>query len=83
MREMWKHDGDSARTEHFFLSYRRFAKLNLTWGFTSVTGFGLTITPSNHNRGDFPGGPVAKTVLPMLRAHIRSLVRELDPTCCN
>ena len=23
------------------------------------------------------------SALPMLRAHIRSLVRELDPTCCN
>ena len=29
--------------------------------------------------GDFPGGPVAKTVLPMQEAWVRSLVRELDP----
>lgn len=32
---------------------------------------------------DFPGGPVAKTALPMLGARIRPLVRQLDPTCCN
>ena len=30
---------------------------------------------------DFPGGPVAKTVLPMHGAWVPSLVRELDPTC--
>ena len=33
---------------------------------------------------DFPGGPVAKTPpLPMQGAWVRSLLRELDPTCCN
>ena len=32
---------------------------------------------------DFPDGPVADSVLPMLGASVRSLVRELDPTCCN
>ena len=32
---------------------------------------------------DFPGGPVAKTALPMPRAWVQSLVRELDPMCCN
>ena len=32
---------------------------------------------------DFPGGPVAKTMLPMQGAWVRSLVRGLDPTCCN
>ena len=32
---------------------------------------------------DFPGGPVAKTVLPMLGAQVQSLVRELDPMCYN
>jgi len=32
---------------------------------------------------DFPGGPVAKTVLPTHRAWVPSLVRELDPTCYN
>ena len=31
----------------------------------------------------FPGGPVAKTVLPMLGAWVRSLIRELDPTYRN
>ena len=30
---------------------------------------------------DFPGGPVAKTVLPIQEVQI--LVRELDPTCSN
>ena len=33
---------------------------------------------------DFPGGPVAKTsLLPVQGARVRSLVRELDPTCHN
>ena len=32
---------------------------------------------------DFPGGPVVKTTLPMQGARVRSLVRELDPTCHN
>jgi len=31
----------------------------------------------------FPGGPVAKTVLPRQGAWVQSLVRELDPTCHN
>ena len=30
---------------------------------------------------DFPGGPVAKTVLPKQGTRVWSLVRELDPTC--
>ena len=30
--------------------------------------------------GTFPGGPVVKTVLPMLEAWVPILVRELDPT---
>ena len=31
--------------------------------------------------GDFPGNTVAKTLLCQCR--VPSLVRELDPTCCN
>ena len=31
----------------------------------------------------FTGGPVAKTLLPRQEARVRSLVRELDPTCHN
>ena len=34
-------------------------------------------------RWDFLGGPVVKTVLPVQGAQVRSLVRELDPACCN
>jgi len=30
--------------------------------------------------GDFPGGPVVKTVLPMQGVQVQSLVRELDST---
>ena len=30
---------------------------------------------------NFPGGPVAKTALPMQGARVWSMVRELDPTC--
>ena len=30
---------------------------------------------------DFPGGPVAKTALSMQGFQVRSLVRELNPTC--
>ena len=32
---------------------------------------------------DFLGGPVAKIALPMQGAQVWSLVRELDPICCN
>ena len=32
---------------------------------------------------NFSGGPVAKTLLPMQRAWVQCLVRELDPTCDN
>ena len=33
---------------------------------------------------DFPGGPVAKTLCSQSRGpQVQSLVRELDPTCCN
>ena len=37
------------------------------------------------NPGDFPGGPVPKTLpmLPMQGAQVRSLDRELDPTYRN
>ena len=30
--------------------------------------------------GDFPDGPVVKTVLPMQEAQVQSLVRDLDST---
>ena len=39
---------------------------------------GLTTVPR-----DFPGGPVAKIHTPKAEAQVPSLVRELDPTCCN
>ena len=32
---------------------------------------------------DFPGGPVAKTLLPMQGTQVQSLVKELDPECLN
>ena len=32
---------------------------------------------------DFHGSPAAKTLLTMQGPGVRSLVRELDPTCCN
>ena len=31
--------------------------------------------------GDFPGGPVTKTALSVQEVQVRSLMRELDPTC--
>ena len=37
----------------------------------------------NTDDGDFPGGPVAKTVAPSAGAQFWSLVRELDPTWQN
>ena len=38
-----------------------------------------------HTSRDFPGGPVAKTSfkLTMQGIRVQSLVRELNPTCCN
>ena len=35
------------------------------------------------NYGDIPGGPVAKSVLPMQGAQVQLLARELESTCCN
>ena len=36
------------------------------------------------NSRDFPGGPVAKTPRSQMQgAQVQSLVRELDPSCCN
>ena len=32
---------------------------------------------------DFPGGPVAKTMLPVQGTWVQSLVREVDATCQN
>ena len=32
---------------------------------------------------DFPRGPVVDSTLPVQRAWVRSLVRELDPACSN
>ena len=32
---------------------------------------------------DFPGSPVAKTVLPVQGTQVQSLVKELDPTYCT
>lgn len=32
---------------------------------------------------DSHGGPVAKTSVPNAGASVQSLLRELDPTCCN
>ena len=44
----------------------------------------LGISFKNGQDRDFPGGTVAKTRhLSMQGAWVRSLVRELDPTCCN
>ena len=41
----------------------------------------MTTFKQPHSR-DFPGGPVAKnSTLPKQGAQVRSLVRELDPTC--
>ena len=35
------------------------------------------------DRDLFPGGPVAKTLLPKQGAQVRSLINKLDPMCCN
>ena len=43
----------------------------------------LSVNKIMQKYGDFPGGPVAKTALPMQAVQVPSLVRELDPTCCN
>ena len=32
---------------------------------------------------DFLGGPGSDSLLPIQEAWVQSLVRELDPTCCN
>ena len=38
---------------------------------------------SEITNGDFPGGPLADSTLPMQGAWVWSLAGELDPTCCN
>ena len=40
---------------------------------------GTGITVQKRIMGDFPGGPVGKTVLPVQGAWVRFLVGELDP----
>ena len=49
--------------------------------------FGLSYIESGHfklSHGDFSGGPVAKIMHSQHRElKVWSLVRELDPTCCN
>jgi len=48
----------------------------------SVCGMRLVI--KNNQAWDFPGDPVAKdSTFPMQAAWVQSLVKELDPTCCN
>ena len=54
----------------------------------SVTGFCLFFFYWKQNAGDFPVHPVAKTLhsqwAPSMQgAQVRSLVRDLDPTCHN
>ena len=44
--------------------------------------FQFSISSKTPQPRDFPGGPVAKTVLPMQGVWVRSLVRDLDPTSC-
>ena len=54
-------------------------------------GWGGSLSPTHCVPGtlkalwrDFPGGPVAKTLSSQLReVWVRSLVRELEPTCSN
>ena len=48
----------------------------------SVCGMQLVI--KNNQEWDLLGGPVAKdSTFPMQAAWVQSLVKELDPTCCN
>ena len=44
--------------------------------------FAVCLSIVNKDR-DFLGGPMAKTVFPMLGAQVPSLARELDPTYSN
>ena len=48
---------------------------------TQILSSGYNLTLKEVCSGDFPGGPVANTVLPVPEAWFQSLVRELDPTC--
>ena len=48
--------------------------------------FSIPQSPHLHKRtssGNFLSGPGAKSELPIEGAQVQSLVRELDPTCCN
>ena len=40
-----------------------------------------TCTFKNADSGDFPGGPLVKSLFPVLGEWVRSLIRELDPKC--
>jgi len=53
-----------------------------TWAFYMYRGTLLGQADKNV-LGDFPDGPVVKTVLLRQRPQVWSLVRELDPTCHN
>ena len=59
--------------------------LTSTWSFTTFVHLYESSKQffKKWTLGDFPGGPVAKTVLPMLEAQVWSLVREQDSTRGN
>ena len=45
--------------------------------------FHLQVMETSTHGTDFPGDPEAVSMLPMQRAQVQSLVKELDPTCRN
>ena len=63
-----------------------------TWTQTQLGGWRLCFVwgwedtgnmPLKELLGDFPGGPVADAMLSIQGSWVRSLVRELVPTCCS
>ena len=53
------------------------------WTVAHQASLSVEFSGPEYRSGDFPGGPVAKTLLPMQGAWIQSLIRELDSACHN
>ena len=45
--------------------------------------FWILLAPFQNTVEDVPGGPVAKTLLPMQQAWVQPLIKELDPTAAS
>ena len=62
---------------------RNEALTHVTMGINSENVLSERSQPQKATCWDRPGGPVAKTLLPMQGVWVWTLIRELDPAHCN